>query len=184
MEPNIRCAYTSIVPLGELTPHPDNENAHSKQQIKALAKIIAKVGQRSPIVVSKRSGMIVKGHGRLEAMKMLGWESAGVDEQEYDSELEELNDRVADNEIARYSEFQVAKFEVNLKKLNVDLKSIDLEEFGLLKLKYTDDETPKEVSDADDKTEHMLILELQGEKELQSIYEEMLERNIKCKILE
>jgi hypothetical protein len=136
MNPNIKCSYTKLVNLEELKPHPGNENEHPERQIEALAKIIAKLGQRSPIVVSKRSGFITKGHGRLEAIKKLGWESAAVDFQEYESELEEFNDRVADNEIARYAEFNFGKFELNLKAMNLDLKSVDLPTFGLLDINF------------------------------------------------
>lgn len=132
MKPNVKCAHTEIVLLSELKPHPDNENSHPERQIEALAKIIAKLGQRSPIVVSNRSGYITKGHGRLEAIKMIGWDSAAIDRQDYKDDLEELNDRVADNEIARYSEFQLDKFEINLKKFDLDIKKIDLVEFGIL----------------------------------------------------
>lgn len=135
MQPNVKCAHTAIVPIAELKPHPGNENKHSKRQIEALAKIIAKLGQRSPITVSKLSGFISKGHARLEAIKLIGWDSVAVDVQEYKDELEELNDRVADNEIARYSEFQLEKFELNLKSMNLDMKTLDLGEFGLLDLK-------------------------------------------------
>ena len=104
MAAKIACAHTGMMSVTELKSrmHPDNENEHSKKQIEVLAKIIAKNGQRSPIVISKRSGKVTKGHGRIMAVSLLGWEEAAIDEQEYESELEEFNDRVADNEIARY----------------------------------------------------------------------------------
>lgn len=136
---NIKCAYTDLIKLDDLKPYPHNENNHTEKQIKALAKIIAKIGQRSAIVVSKRSGFITKGHGRLAALKLLGWEKAAVDIQEYDSELEELNDRVADNEISKYAEFNNDLFLDNLGKLDIDMSSLDFEEFGLL-----DFELPKQ----------------------------------------
>jgi len=138
MQANIQCAHTKQVELKKLKPHPSNENKHSERQIKALAKIIAKVGQRSPIVVSNRSGFITKGHGRLEAMKLIGWDNCAVDFQDYKDELEELNDRVADNEIARYAEFDLEKFQLNLKELNLELGELDLEEYGLLDLAAVD----------------------------------------------
>ena len=136
----IECSYTKLVNLENLIPHPNNRNKHSQKQIEVLAKIIAKVGQRSPIVVSKRSGYVVKGHGRLEALKLLGWESAAVDFQAYESELEELNDRIADNEIARYSEFDKDGFFQDLKEFNLDIKNIDFEEFGKINLEFTPEE--------------------------------------------
>ena len=96
-----KCAYSKIIDLDKLVPHECNRNTHPDKQIQALAKIISKTGQRSPIIISKLSGKIVKGHGRYEALKRLEWTSAAVDYQDYSSEQEELEDRVADNEIAR-----------------------------------------------------------------------------------
>ena len=68
----IRCAHTKIVSINKLIPHEKNRNIHSANQIRILAKAIAKVGQRSPIVVSNLSGKIVKGHCRYLAIKELG----------------------------------------------------------------------------------------------------------------
>jgi len=128
----VKCAHTRIANVMDLVPHPGNENFHPEKQIEVLAKIIAKNGQRSPIVVSKLSGFISKGCGRLLAIKLLGWETCAVDDQDYDSELDELNDRIADNEISRYAEFKSDQMLDNLKELDLDIASIDLEEFGLI----------------------------------------------------
>lgn len=69
----IMCAYTDLVSVVSLVPNPRNPNKHSDEQIKLLAKIIKYQGWRDPIVVSKRSGFITKGHGRLMAAKLNGW---------------------------------------------------------------------------------------------------------------
>lgn len=65
----IRCLYDELVSVDALKPHPKNRNKHPTEQIERLAKIIAYQGVRAPIVVSKRSGYIVKGHGTLQAIK-------------------------------------------------------------------------------------------------------------------
>lgn len=136
------CAYTELVDIDEILPHPSNRNIHSQKQIEVLAKIIAKVGQRSPIVISNLSGKIVKGHGRYEAIKLLGWDKAAVDFQNYESEMEELSDRIADNEIARYSEFDRKGFEFDLQDLEIDIGEFDFEEMGLIEFEL---DKPKEV---------------------------------------
>ena len=96
----INCAHNELVDVHRLQPNPKNPNNHPDRQIELLAKIIDYQGQRSPIVVSKRSGFITKGHGRLQAIQKLGWAKAAVDYQEYDSEAQEYADIVADNKIA------------------------------------------------------------------------------------
>ena len=61
------CAHDAIVSLKDLQPNPKNPNQHPSEQIKLLASIIRATGWRGPITVSKRSGYIVKGHGRMMA---------------------------------------------------------------------------------------------------------------------
>lgn len=125
------CAYTELVTLNKLIPNPKNPNKHSGEQVERLAKIIDFQGQRLPIVVSKRSGFITKGHGRLMALKKLGWEQAAVDYQEYVSEAQEYADIVADNEIARWAE-------VDSYQILTDLKELELGDIELLGFKDSD----------------------------------------------
>lgn len=94
------CAHDAIVPLKELRPNPKNPNQHPPEQIKLLASIIRATGWRGPITVSKRSGYIVKGHGRMMAAELGDMAEAPVDYQDYASEAEELADLTADNRIA------------------------------------------------------------------------------------
>ncbi|MCZ7637645.1 MAG: ParB N-terminal domain-containing protein [Verrucomicrobia bacterium] len=70
--PAVNCAFDELVPLEKLVPNQRNPNQHPEVQVRLLAKVIAHQGWRSPVVVSKRSGFIVSGHGRYEAAKVLG----------------------------------------------------------------------------------------------------------------
>lgn len=100
----IHCVYSDLRAPFLLKANPDNPNRHSAHQIQLLASIIQEQGWRNPITVSKRSGLVVRGHGRLEAAMLLGVEQVPVDEQEYASEAEELADLVADNRLAELAE--------------------------------------------------------------------------------
>ena len=101
--PQIYCSHTDIVATDSLIENPRNPNRHPEDQIIALAKIIRHQGWRNPIVVSRRSGFVVKGHGRLLAARMLGLDSVPVDYQEYENEAAEWADMIADNKIAELS---------------------------------------------------------------------------------
>jgi ParB-like chromosome segregation protein Spo0J len=87
-----------------LVEHPRNYNTHPAEQIRLLAKIIKHQGWRNPITVSKRSGYVVKGHGRLAAALQLGCSEVPVDVQEYKDEASEYADMIADNRIAELAE--------------------------------------------------------------------------------
>ncbi len=143
-----KCSHTDVKKVSELLliQNPKNNNKHSKEQIDRLAKIIDFQGQRSPIVISKRSGFLTRGHGRLFALDKLKWEYAAVDYQDYNTEAEEYADMTADNEIARWAEFNTDKF-------LEDIKTVDLGDFELLGLKELPDilgEEKKELTDPDD----------------------------------
>ena len=100
----VYCSHDAIVAVADLIPNPDNPNRHPAEQVKKLGAVIRGNGWRQPITVSTRSGMIVKGHGRLLAAELEELTEAPVDYQNYESEAAELADLWADNYIAELAE--------------------------------------------------------------------------------
>jgi len=123
------CAHTEMVDIEKLIPNPRNPNRHPEVQIKLLAKIIKGQGFRNPIVVSKRSGFVIKGHGRLDAAKLLAMPLVPVDFQNYENEAEEWADMLADNRLAELAETDKDSLKVLLKeldgKIDLDLTGFD-----------------------------------------------------------
>ena len=105
------CAFEKLVPVGELQPNPRNPNTHPVRQIELLAKNIRHFGWRHPITVSKRSGMIVSGHGRLLAAMHLGLRIVPVDYQEIAGDDDELAILVADNRLAELASTDLNELE-------------------------------------------------------------------------
>ena len=130
--PPIECKHDALVDVSKLTAHPRNPNSHPDAQIELLAKIIEFQGWRRPIVVSTRSGFIIRGHGALLAAQKAGWDTVPVDYQEYESEAQEWADLVADNRIAELSERNRPELKDLLEEL--DLGVLDMEITG-----FTDD---------------------------------------------
>lgn len=122
----VYCAHDRIVDTDELIGNPRNPNKHPKEQITALAKIIKRQGWRHPIVVSNRSGFVVKGHGRLMAARELGVSQVPVDYQDYESEASEYADLMADNKIQEFSELD-EKMSADILKDIKDSGDIELE---------------------------------------------------------
>jgi hypothetical protein len=100
----VYCNHDKLLSVSELIPHPNNPNKHPEEQIELLAKIIQKNGWRDRIVISNRSGMIVKGHGRYQAAIRAGLSKVPVEYQNYESDAAEIKDLIADNKIAELSE--------------------------------------------------------------------------------
>lgn len=129
----VHCAHDLIVNVALLKPNPKNPNKHPDSQIQLLGKIIRSTGWRQPITVSKRSGFIVKGHGRLAAALLEGFEEVPVDYQNYTSEAEEYADLVADNRIAELAE-------IDNKMLADIFAEIDTGEIPMELTGFTEDE--------------------------------------------
>lgn len=121
----IRCAYTKMVPISELKPHPKNRNSHPEEQIARLARIFEYQGIRHPIKVSNLSGLITAGHGRLSAARKLRMTEFPVDYQDYESDEQEYADLQADNAIALWSELDFSAINADLVDLGPDF-DIDL----------------------------------------------------------
>lgn len=127
------CAHDKVVDIETLVPNPKNPNQHPDTQIQLLGRIIRQTGWRQPITISKRSGFIVKGHGRLLAARLEGMKEAPVDYQNYTNEAEEYADLVADNRIAELAETD--------NKLLADIfADIDTGEIPMELTGYTEDE--------------------------------------------
>lgn len=100
----VHCAFDEMVPIEQVVPNPRNPNQHPKKQLELLAKIISGQGWRAPITVSRRSGFVVRGHGRLAAAQIIGCQEVPVDWQDYESEAAEYADLIANNRLAELSE--------------------------------------------------------------------------------
>ncbi len=148
----VHCSHTALVNPNKLKPNPDNPNRHSAHQIQILAAIIEEQGWRAPITVSKRSGLIVRGHGRLEAALLMGCEVVPVDEQDYATEAEELADLLADNRLSELAELD----EGDLRKVIERLRGAD-PDFDVELTGFMEDEIAKLFNEEEDEGELEMI---------------------------
>ena len=145
----IHCPHDSLVSVTELKPHPKNRNAHPRDQIKRLAKILEYQGWRYPIKVSKLSGYITSGHGRLEAAKLLKLKEVPVSFQDYSDEAQEYADLQSDNSIASWAELDLSGINADIVDLGPDfdldllgIKDFVLEPVEKLEPQCDEDEIP------------------------------------------
>lgn len=124
----VHCAHSKLVDIATLKPHPQNPNTHPERQVKLLAKVIKLNGWRRAIVISDRSGFIVKGHGTLMAAQLAKLKEVPVDVQHYASEEEEVRDLIADNRIPELSYRENKSIVSLLQKL--EAKGEDIEAAG------------------------------------------------------
>ena len=99
---------------------------------------------RNPVTVSNRSGLIVRGHGRLEAALLIGCETIPVDEQDYATDAEELADLLADNRLSELAELDEDDLRRVLKSISDADPDFDIELTG-----FMEDEIRKLMDEAD-----------------------------------
>lgn len=123
------CAYDEIAAIRDIRPNPGNPNSHNKKQVRLLGDIIQATGWRAPITVSKRSGLITKGHGRRMAAEAKGWKFAPVEYQDYASEEEEHADLIADNRIAELADLDMGKLMDMVEEMDTGIVPVELTGF-------------------------------------------------------
>lgn len=142
----VNCLFDELVDVKILRVHPKNRNQHPPDQIDRLAKILKYQGWRYPIKVSKLSGYITSGHGRLLAAIKNKEKQVPVNFQEYDDADQEYADIQADSSIASWSELDLSGINVDLADLD---PSFDIEMLGIKNFtiepadKYADQDADK-----------------------------------------
>jgi hypothetical protein len=63
------------VKLSELTPYENNARKHQKEDVAAIKESIARFGMNDPIGIWGDKNIIVEGHGRMLALKELGYDT-------------------------------------------------------------------------------------------------------------
>ena len=136
----VYCQHDAIMDIEKLVPNPKNPNTHDSKQIELLARIIRGQGWRAPVTVSQRSGFIVRGHGRLQAARLLNTTHVPVEYQAYASEAEEHADMIADNKIAELANInkkQLKQLVGEIKDASFDITLLGMDSQELLKLTTT-----------------------------------------------
>lgn len=177
----------NLVPIEEIIENPRNPNTHDANQINLLAKIIEFQGWRLPIVVSNRSGFIVRGHGRLMSARKMGLDSVPVSYQEYSSEAQEHADLIADNRIAELAEIDRDQLkdiieELDSGELDLDVTGFDNSSLEQLMSQFHQDEDDTDLSENLGEAYSVEIV-CKNEQEQEKVYNLMNDKGYKCKIL-
>lgn len=185
----VHCAHDALVAVGELRPHPQNPKRHPPAQVDVLRRIIAATGWRKPVTVSRRSGYITAGHGRLKAAQAAGWAVVPVDYQDYAGEAQELADVLADNAVAELAEYDLGTLEADLRQLaeqefDLDLTGINEHELDALLQPPGGGDAGGHgpASDGID-AEYMIIVTLPTEDEQRALFERLQQEGHQCKVV-
>jgi DNA modification methylase len=85
--------------LDKLRPHPRNARTHSRKQIRQIAESIRRFGFTNPVLIDD-DGEIIAGHGRVEAAKLLGFETVPTVRLSHLNSAQRRAYVIADNKLA------------------------------------------------------------------------------------
>lgn len=128
-----------MVPLSSLFPNPKNARKHSKRQIEQIADSIVEFGWPNPILAAPNN-MIVAGHGRWEAAKILDLEAVPVLFADKLSPAELRAYAVADNRLHDES-----SFDLELVALELDSLRLEMPEFEISITGFSEAEVDKQL---------------------------------------
>jgi DNA modification methylase len=103
-------------PIDKLIPYARNARTHSSAQIDQIAASIAEFGFTNPILVGS-DGVIVAGHGRLEAARKLGMQTVPVIVLDHLTPTQRRALVIADNRIAENAEWDMEMLSLELAEL-------------------------------------------------------------------
>jgi len=173
----IKSKSIEMVDINSIIPNPKNANRHSVEQIKRLEKLITYQGFRNPLIVSKRTGFLIVGHGRLEAATNLGLTELPVIMQDFKDEAQEYSYLISDNEIAKWSELDKQAVHIELENLDIELDLLGIEDFTIEKEKKKEDK-PVDLS-----FEYKLEIDCKTEEAQQYLLSELEDRKYEVRVL-
>ena len=171
-----------MVDIEALVLNPKNPNNHGEKQITMLAKILKFQGWRLPVIVSKRSGYVVAGHGRIAAAKLNGWTQIPVDDQDFESEAQEYAHLIADNKIAELAEHDDAMMIQDLKDMNFDLDFdlLGIKDFSLIS---TDEFSDLQDTSMESDIQYRIEVKFPNDMEMNDIKDDLMSRGYMVKVL-
>lgn len=117
---------THEINVSEIRPYEKNNKKHPREQVEDIAVSIKQFGFKQPLVIDKDKVIII-GHGRFEAAKMLGLKTVPCVIADDLSEEQVKKLRIVDNK-TNESEWDIDNLLIELKEITFDEFNFSFEE--------------------------------------------------------
>ena len=141
----IKVEYVSI---DKIKPYQRNARKHDSKSIEVIANSISEFGMADPIAVWGKENIVIEGHGRLLALKQLGYDKAPIIHLDYLTDEQRRAYTLAHNKTAEFSEWDMELLTDEAESIfNIDLSDFgfDLSEYEEEETEIIEDEVPEEV---------------------------------------
>ncbi len=163
--------------INDITPYEKNAKIHTEAQIEQIKKSIQEFGMNDPIAVCGKSNTIVEGHGRLEALKQLGYTEVDCIRLDHLTDEERKAYTLAHNKINMNTGFDIDLLDEELDSI----EDIDMEDFGFEEIEETfQDSERKEVQIPSEAFQ--ITVECEDEQDAQYKFKKIKEIGIECHI--
>jgi len=142
-----------VRPISDLKPNPRNARTHSRRQIRQIADSIAAFGFNTPVLIDE-ADVIIAGHGRLAAARLLGWTEVPTLRLTHMSAAEQRAYVIADNRLAEKAgwdeEILAIEFEVLFEiapELDLTITGFEIAEIDLIIAGHDAGPEPDELDD-------------------------------------
>lgn len=113
-----------LINIDEIIPYENNAKLHPEEQIEQIKKSILEFGNNDPIAIDKNN-VIIEGHGRLLALKELGYKKVEVIKLGHLTEEQRKAYTLIHNKLTMNTDFDIEILESELAAINI----IDMSDF-------------------------------------------------------
>jgi ParB-like chromosome segregation protein Spo0J len=166
--------------LDEIKPY-ENNPRNNDGAVEAVSNSIKRFGFKVPIVVDS-DGVIVAGHTRYKAAKLLGLQKVPciVADDLTDEQVKAF--RLADNKVSELATWDDEKLDIELD----GLADFDMSEFGFSLDDLEDepgDDTPPSEPNFNYKEQYAVVVTCKNEQEQEQTYNKLTEMGFECKVV-
>lgn len=140
-----------LLPIDDLIEYKNNVKEHPKEQIEQIKQSIIEFQNNDPIAIDDNN-VIIEGHGRLQALKELGYEQAECIRLSHLNEEQKKAYRLVHNKLTMNTDFDLSGLEEELLKI----QEIDMEQFDF-DMAFAEFEEEKESKEKIKLTDEFLI---------------------------
>ena len=159
------------IKIDELKPYKNNAKLHTERQIEQIKESIEKFGNNDPIAIWGKDNIIVEGHGRLEALKQLGYDEVEVIRLDHLTDEERRAYTLVHNKLTMNTDFDDSILNLELE----DIKDIDMTDFDLEIQEQLEEDDYKE--NERERTNQAYNLEIYDETQTEGFYQMPIIRN-------